>query len=161
MKINYKLSEDEYLEALKLHEKRGLKKILMGVYIAFAVMVILIGTDFSNSREVMTNGFVLFFALSFYILLTRIIGTYQNKKLYEKSTTLSNEVTLRVTGRGIKVDDQSASISWDTFTKYKEDERYYILYTSIRSFKIIPKNVMTELEQKEFKAYIDKHIHKM
>ena len=161
MKINYKLSQDEYLEALKLHEKRGFKKIMMGVYIAFAVVVILVSTDFSNTREIITNTFLLFFTLSFYLLLTKIIGTYQSKKLYEKSTTLSNEVTLRVTGRGIKVDDQSASISWDTFTKYKEDEKYYILYTSIRSFKIIPKNVMSEAEQKEFMSYLDKHIHKM
>jgi hypothetical protein len=161
MKITYKLTKTEYLEALQLHHKKGIRRILMAVYMAFAVAVIIIGTDFSNTREIIRNFLVLFFALSFYMLLTRIISTYQSKKIYEKSETLSNEVILRVSGKGIKVDNQSASIPWDVFSKYKENNDYYILYTSISNFKIIPKRVLSELERKEFTNYFDKYIHKM
>lgn len=158
MKITYKLTKDEYLEALQLHQKGGLKRVLMGVYIGFAVLVILIGTDFSNTREIIMNMLALFFAVAFYLLLTKIVGTFQSKKLYDKSTTLSEEVTLRITGKGIKVNEQSSFIAWDTFSKYKENEKYYILYLSMNNFKILPKSAMNEQEQKEFAEYLDKYL---
>ena len=158
MKINYTLEKDEYLEALQLHNKGGLRTLLMFVYAGFAIVVILVSTNFSDMREVIRNFFILFFSLSFYFLLTRMMHTFQSKKLYDKSTTLSKEVTLRITGRGIKIDDQSSSIAWDSFSKWKENEGYYVLYLSMRNFKIIPKRAMSEVEEKEFKGYLEKYL---
>lgn len=158
MKIEYKLSVDEYLEAIKLHQKMGFRKLMMIIYIVVATVIIAITTDYSDARDIFRNYGALFFAVAFYLLLTNMIGKYQSKKLYEKSETLSKETLLRVSAKGIRVASNEKPIPWDTFSKYKEDDNYVILYTSINNFKIIPKAVMNENELNEFIAYLNKHI---
>ncbi|HHS93645.1 MAG TPA: YcxB family protein [Campylobacterales bacterium] len=158
MKIEYTLSLEEYLEAVKLHQKMGFRKLMMAIYIVVAVMIIVISTDYSDTREIFRNYGALFFAISFYLLLTKMIGTYQSKKLYQKSKTLSKETVLRVSAKGIRVADNQKPIPWDTFTKYKEDDKYVILYTSIVNFKIIPKSAMSPMVLKEFMALVQEHI---
>lgn len=158
MKITYQLSQEEYLHGVELHQKTGFKYVMMTIYASLSLLFVLVFTDFSDTYTVIRNIIILFFSISFYILFTKMIGTYQNKKLYEKSTTLKNKVILRVSGRGIKIDNQERSISWDSFSKYKENEAFYILYLNMRNFKIIPKRVMSKLEKEEFFNYLDKYL---
>lgn len=149
---------EEYLEAIQLHQKMGFRKLMMAIYIMVAVMIIVISTDYSDGREIFRNYGALFFAIAFYLLLTKMIGTYQSKKLYEKSETLSKDTVLRVSSKGIRVANNDKPIPWDAFRKYKEDDKYVILYTSINNFKIIPKAVMNKNELNEFTEYLEKHI---
>ena len=158
MKIIYKLTQDEYLEAITLHQKMGFRKLMMAIYIMVAVMIVVITTDYSSTREIFRNFGTLFFAISFYLLLSKMLGDYQSKRLYQKSETLSLETTLRVSAKGIRVGDNEKPISWDTFRKYKEDDSYVILYTGIANFKIIPKSAINPHELKEFIELIETHI---
>ncbi len=158
MKIKYKLTQEEYLEAILLHQKMGFRKLMMAVYIMMAVMVVIISTDYSSTREIFRNFGALFFAVAFYLLLSKMLGTYQSKKLFERSETLSKETTLRVSAKGIRVGNNEKPIPWDTFSKYKEDDNYVILYTGIANFKIIPKSAMNPHELKEFIELIETHI---
>jgi hypothetical protein len=158
VKIEYKLTQEEYLESVNLHHVMGYRKLMIFIYIAFATTVVVITTNYSDGREIFRNFGVLFFAVTFYLLLTKMIGTYQSKKLYERSDTLSAETTLRVTAKGIRVGDNEKAISWKTFTKYKENEKYFLLYTSLNNFKIIPKRVMSKINLEEFSTTLEKHI---
>ena len=158
MKIEYKLSQEEYLESVNLHHAMGYRKLMIFVYIAFASTVVVITTDYSDGREIFRNFGALFFAVAFYLLLTKMIGNYQSKKLYERSDTLSKETVLRVTAKGIRVGDNKKAIEWKTFTKYKENEKYFLLYTSLNNFKVIPKKVMNEITLEEFSSTLKKHI---
>lgn len=158
MKIKYKLTQKEYLEAITLHQKMGFRKLMVAIYIMVALTIVIITTDYSDTREIFRNFGALFFAIAFYLLLTKMLGTYQSKRLYERSETLSKEVSLRVSAKGIRVGNNDKPMGWDTFTKYKEDDKYVILYTGITNFKIIPKSVMNVRELKEFTEYIEEHI---
>jgi len=158
VKIKYKLTQEEYLEAVKLHQKMGFRKLMMAVYIMMAVTVVLITTDYSEPREIFRNFGALFFAITFYLLLTKMLGEYQSKKLYQRSETLSLDTTLRVSAKGIRVGNNEKPIPWDSFSKYKEDEKYVILYLSMVNFKIIPKSAMNAIDLKEFIDFIEEHI---
>jgi hypothetical protein len=158
VKIEYTLSLEEYLEAINLHYKKGFRNLMMLVYIMMAVTFIVITTDYSDGRAIFRNYGALFFAISFYILLSKMIGKYQSKKLYEKSETLSKKTLLRISSKGIRVANNEKPISWSTFRKYKENDKYIILYTGIYNFKIIPKAVMNKNELNEFIGYLQKHI---
>ena len=158
MKIKYKLTKEEYLEAIKLHQKMGLKKIMIAIYIIVIVMIVGITTDYSSARGIFRNFGALFFGISFYLLLSKMLGEYYSKRVYDKSETLSEEVTLRVSAKGIRVGSNEKPILWDTFRKYKENENYVLLYTGIANFKIIPKSAMNTVELKEFMALLKKYI---
>lgn len=157
MTITYKLTLNEYQEAVNFHYKSGKRPLLIAVFLGFATFMMLVGTDFSNTREVINNIIITFFALSFYILFTRMITAYQAKKLYNKSPLLNEEITLRISGKGIKKNN-SETISWKNFRKWKKNEKHYLLYTNHYQFNVIPKRVLEEKHQKELEWYLNKYI---
>jgi len=160
MNITYKLTQDEYQKAVTLHLNRGNRLVMLAIYVALAVGIVILGTDFSNTREIITNVLAVFFSVAFYMLFVRMISAYQAKSIYTKSPTLSHEVTLRVSGKGIKLDKKTnkATIPWKAFTKWKEDKKFYLLYTGPRQFNVIPKHVLNEAQRKELDAYLEKYI---
>ncbi|WP_373032436.1 YcxB family protein [Sulfurovum sp.] len=160
MNITYQLSQDEYLHAVNLHHKKGTRLIRLAIYIALATIIVIVGTDFSNTREIITNVIAAFFSISFYILFVRMLSVYQAKSVYQKSAILPYEVTLHISAKGIKFDknNSKASIPWNVFIKCKNDEDFYLLYTNPRRFNVIPTRAMSETQKKEFDAYLEKYI---
>ncbi|UPT78272.1 YcxB family protein [Sulfurovum sp. XGS-02] len=160
MNITYQLTQEEYLQAVNLHHKKGKRLFMLAMYVILATLIVIVGTDFSNSREIITNMIAAFFSISFYILFVRMLSAYQAKSIYQKSTTLPNEVTLHISGKGIKLDKKSnnASMPWHTFSQWKNDERFYLLYTNPRQFNVIPARAMSEAQKKELDAYLKKYI---
>ena len=160
MNITYTLTLNEYQEAAMLHYKTGKRPLLVAVFLGAATFMMLVGTDFSNNQEVINNILITFFALAFYILFTRMITAYQAKKIYNKSPMLSKEVTLHISGKGIQQDKQSnaKTLAWDTFTKWKKNEKYYLIYTNLHQFNVIPNRAMMETQQEELETYLKKYL---
>lgn len=160
MIITYKLTENEYQQAVNLHHKKGQRVIMLAIYGMLATIVVVVGTDFSNTREVITNILAVFFSISFYMLFVRILSSYQAKNIYKKSVTLSQETMLRISGKGIQLNRKAnnATIPWSAFSKWKKDAHFYLLYTTPRQFNVIPVASMNEVERKELDAYLEKYI---
>lgn len=160
MNITYQLTQEEYQQAVNLHHKKGKRFILLAIYVMLATIIVIVGTDFSNTREIITNMITAFFSISFYMLFVRMLSAYQAKSVYQKSATLPYEITLHISGKGIKLDKNSnkASIPWNAFSKWKNDEDFYLLYTNPRRFNVIPIRAMSEAQKKEFDAYLEKYI---
>ena len=160
MNISYQLTQEEYLQAVNLHHKKGHRLVMLAIYIVLAAMIVVVGTDFSNTREIITNSITAFFSISFYMLFVRMLSAHQAKKVYQKSATLPYKITLKISGKGIKLDKNSnnASIPWSAFSQWKNDERFYLLYTNPRRFNVIPLRAMSTLQKKELDAYLRKYI---
>jgi hypothetical protein len=160
MNITYKLTQEEYLQAVNLHHKKGNRIIMLAIYIVLAAIIVVFGTDFSNTREIITNIIAAFFSISFYMLFVRMLSVYQAKSVYQKSATLPHEITLHISGKGIKLDKNSnkPSIPWSAFSKWKNDEKFYLLYTNPRRFNVIPTRAMSEAQKKEFDIYLEKYL---
>ncbi len=160
MHITYQLAQEEYLRAVNLHHKKGTRLIRLAIYIALAAIIVIVGTDFSNTREITTNVIAAFFSISFYILFVRMLSVHQAKSVYKKSAVLPYEVTLYISAKGIKLDknNNKVSIPWNAFNKWKNDEDFYLLYTNPRRFNVIPTRAMSEAQKKEFDAYLEKYI---
>jgi len=161
MNINYKLSLNEYQEAVNFHYKTGKRAILIAVFLGMATFILLVKTDFSNTQAVINNILFTFFILSFYLLFTRMLTAYQAKKTYLKNTTLSQEVTLHISGKGIKYThlNHAKTIPWDNFTKWKKNDSYYMLYTNPHQFNIIPKRALQPKEIDTLEDYLHKYIY--
>jgi len=160
MNITYTLTLNEYQEAVNFHYKSGKRPLIISVFLGLATFMILVGTDFSNIREVITNILTVFFALSFYLLFVRMITAYQAKKTYKESSILSDKVSLHISKKGIQYNKNTATqlLRWDNFTKWKQNENTYLLYTNHYQFNVIPKRVMTEEQIKELENYLDRYL---
>ena len=160
MNITYQLTLNEYQEAVNFHYKNTKRPLFVSIFVGFATFMMLLGTDFSNTRAVIDNILLVFFALSFYLLFTRMITAYQAKKVYKKSPILTKEVTLHISGKGIKEDknNNDKTLEWKYFSKWIENEKYYIIYTSKYQFNVIPKRVMDEKQKEELTEYFSKYL---
>lgn len=160
MNITYKLTLNEYQEGVNFHYKTGKRPLFIAVFLGVATFMMMVGTDFNNTREVIDNMLITFFALAFYLLFTRMITAYQAKRTYNKSPILSKEITLRISGKGITHDKKNNKdiLPWGTFTKWKQNDKYYLLYTSPYQFNVIPKRALTQAQQEELEAYLNKYI---
>jgi hypothetical protein len=160
MNITYQLTLNEYQEAATFHYKTGKRPLLVAVFVGMATFMMLIGTDFSNTQQVINNILMTFFALAFYILFTRMITAWQAKSIYKKSPILSNEATLHISGKGIQQDkkNNAKTLPWDLFTKWKENEKYFLIYTNSHQFNVIPKRAINEAQQEELVGYLEKYI---
>jgi len=160
MNIHYTLTLQQYQEAVNLHYKTGTRPLFIALFLGLATFMMLVGTNFSNTREVINNILMTFFAISFYLLFTRMITTYKAKKLYEKSPILSKEVTLRISGKGIRHDkkNDAKTMDWEHFSKWKESDQFFLIYTQPYQFNVIPKSAMNTKEIKELNAYLEKYI---
>ncbi|MDQ7086222.1 MAG: YcxB family protein [Sulfurovum sp.] len=160
MQLSYQLSLNQYQEAVNVHYKTGKRPLFVALFLTLATFTMLVGTDFSQTQEVVNNILITFFALSFYILFTRMITSYQAKKIYDKSPLLSYETSLRISGKGIKQDKnhKSNTLPWSLFTSWKQNEHYYLLYTNSHQFNVIPKSAIEAKQQEELEAYFIKYI---
>ena len=158
MRLTYTLREDEYLEGIALHQKTGLRNIMIVIYAFLTLFFVLSFTDFSDTYTVIRNLIILFFSISFYIVFTNIISRYQNKKDYNELSALHDSVTLRISAKGIKINEQSQLLSWDKFSKYKENDKFFILYLNMRNFKIVPKNIISLSDKKLLDTYLKKYL---
>ena len=160
MNITYQLTQDEYQQAVNLHHKKTQRVVFLAVYVMVAAIIVTVGTDFSNTREVITNSLAAFFSIAFYMLFVRMISTYQAKSIYQKSTVLPYETTLHISGKGITLNKKgnNPTIPWSAFSKWKKNEDFYLIYTSPRQFNIIPTHVMNDSQKKELDTYLEKYI---
>lgn len=160
MNISYKLTLNEYQEAVNFHYKNTKRPLFISLFVGFATFMMLVGTDFNNTREVINNILMVFFALSFYILFTRMVTAYQAKKVYNDSPLLSKEITLQISGKGVKQDknNNEKTLAWKYFSKWIENEKYFIIYTSRYQFNIIPKRVMDDRKRNELTTYLTKYL---
>lgn len=160
MYITYKLTPEEYLQAVNFHHQQKSRKVKLAIYIALAAGIVLIGTDFTNNRAIITNVLAAFFSISFYMLFVSMLSAYQARSIYRKSATLPYETTLRISGKGIRLDGKGneKTIPWSAFSKWKKNENFYLLYTSPRQFNIIPIRVMNDIQIKELEAYLQKYL---
>jgi hypothetical protein len=160
MNITYRLTQDAYQQAVNLHHKRGQRVVFLAVYGMLAAIIVAAGTDFANTREIITNTLAAFFSIAFYMLFVRILSAYQAKSVYQKSAVLPYETTLHISGKGIRLhkNTNTPSIPWSQFSKWKKDEHFYLIYTGPRQFNIIPTDVMSEAQKKELDGYLEKYI---
>jgi hypothetical protein len=160
MNITYKLTLNEYQEAVNHHYKTGKRPLLVAVFLGMATFMLLVGTDFSNSYAVIKNIFIVFFVLSFYILINRILTAYRAKKIYNNSPILSNEVTMRISGKGLQHNkkNNNKTIGWEHFSKWKENEKYYLIYSNPQQFNVLPKRALNQAQETELNAYLEKYL---
>ncbi len=160
MNITYQLSSEEYIQAVNFHNKQNYRVVKLTIYIALATAIVVVGTDFSNTREIIANILAAFFSISFYMLFVRMLSAFQAKNIYTKSPILSYEITLRISGKGIRLDNKGneKTIPWSAFSKWEKNETFYLLYTTPRQFNVIPTRVMNDIQIKELDTFLEKHI---
>lgn len=158
MKITYKLEPTEYVSASHFHHNDIKRHILLTLYIGITIMVVALSTDFSNMHKVLNNTFIAFFSVAFYILFVKMTTTQMSLRRYKKSKKIQEEVTLHISGKGIRASVNEKSIPWSSFNKYKINEDFYLIYSINGNYNVIPRRVLSQQDTEDLNTYLIKYL---
>lgn len=160
LEIQYQCSLDDYREAFRAHQNRSVgHRILAGaafgiVYICvFAVMV---NCGFSEGKAFLSVGI---FWLSLWAL-ARLLVPVWIKRDFRNHPNFSRVNTLKIDEVGLESQNEISrwQRGWSVYTRFRETENLFILYTGKRSFEVIPKRAFSEPAVCQFRALIQEKV---
>ena len=156
MQLHYTLTQEDFLQGSKLHEKHGSRILIWTVVGALLLLYFLVTTDLSNTPQLSNNLFSMFIALAVFILVQTSVYHFLQRKEFLKNPALSKEVRYHFSDAGLHCDD--AFTPWDEISKWKQDARNTLIYTDINHFYIIPSRILDEAQEKELSKYLNEKV---
>ena len=143
MKATYRISEQDYVNAMKLFSR--LTPRLMYVYLASALVlaaIALFGGVIVSAGAIggLTGGIIA-------ILIGRyIVMPIMARRNYRKYKAIQEEFAVELLDDGIRLSspDAEGKITWGKMLKWRQNESYVLIYPMPRLFHIIPKSVAAQ-----------------
>ena len=140
MKAEYKISEQDYVNAVCLNVRFTLRD-----YIVYSVIALFyLGLVYFDPQIfwgwltwMLGGAFVFLFSLRF------IIVPFVARKHYRKYNTLFEPVSVKVDDEGVTFSTEQSHvvIEWEKVHKWREDDDYVLIYLMPRFFHIVPKSI--------------------
>ncbi|MBU1776611.1 MAG: YcxB family protein [Gammaproteobacteria bacterium] len=143
MKATYRISEQDYVNAMKLFAK--LTPRLMMIYLVSALALAalaLFGGVIASAGAIggLTGGIIA-------ILIGRyIVMPIMARRHYRKYKAIQEEFAIELLEYGVRLSspDAEGKITWGKMLKWRQNESYVLIYPMPRLFHIIPKSVATQ-----------------
>jgi len=161
LKKTFKLTQEEFIKVQQSHRK----KINYIPFIILMISVYLLFSIFETFKFVKYFLFIYFLVGMFLMVFMFLFKLYSNnllKKEYLSSRIFTEEMTVEYSNIGMNMFYATGEekLSYETFIKWKEDNDFYLLYLSNRSFIVIPKRIMNKEELEMFNGYLNQYIEK-
>ncbi|MGI9412498.1 MAG: YcxB family protein [Hyphomicrobiales bacterium] len=141
----YKISEDEYVEAMRLGTNSKLLFVSLATVVAIAVIFEFgfVNTDPSLVYVVAYVFGISLIVYAVYVAVMRFAVTQNFRKHYRQYKLIQSPMTMEVVEDGVHFTSDLANsrLEWDHFTGWREDDRYILLYVAPRMFHIVPKRI--------------------
>ncbi|MEK6663107.1 MAG: YcxB family protein [Pseudomonadota bacterium] len=140
MKATYRISEQDYVNAVKLFAK--LTSRLFLVYAASTLALIALaafGPPVIKAGAIggLVGGFVV-------TLVGRyILSPVLARRHYRKYKAIHEEFTIELLNDGVRLSspDADGKLTWNKMLKWRENENYILIYPMPRLFHIVPKSI--------------------
>lgn len=143
MEAKFRISEKDYVDALKLYGKLTPK--MMTIYLLVAVALVLIAV-FGN--PLFRSGAIGGLAGGAIVV---ILGRYAltpmlARRHYRKYRAIHDEFTIRLDDDGVCLESSNSKgiLPWNDVLKWRENEDYLLIYLMPRLYHIVPKSIEQE-----------------
>ncbi len=158
MNFNYQITEQDYFNAVKLHQ-RNRQRHWQNEVVIFG-FCLLLGFFFvfnADNMKLVGSVVVFLFALIGYSI---VVNKKKLKKEYQYNTFLKLPIALSVTDEGClqSGEDYQVLLRWEYIYRYIESDQYWVIYTTPSLMHIIPKLSVSESEQQQFSEILKQQI---
>jgi len=140
MEARFRISEQGYVEAMKLHGKLTLKVLL--VYLLFGLILVVIAM---LGNPILKGGAIggLVGAAVVVILGRLVLQPVLARRHYRKYKAIHDEFCIRLDDAGLGLESSNAKgiLPWDDILKWRENEDYVLIYLMPRLYHIVPKSI--------------------
>jgi hypothetical protein len=143
MKATYRISEEDYVNAMRLFAK--LTPRLVIIYLASALALVALAVF---GTQVLRGGAIggLIGGLSVTLIGRYIVSPILARKHYRKYKAIHDEFAVELVEDGVRFTSPNADgkITWDKMLKWRQNEKYVLIYPMPRIYHIVPKSVATQ-----------------
>ncbi|MEJ2466762.1 MAG: YcxB family protein [Candidatus Thiodiazotropha sp.] len=143
MKATYRISEQDYADAMKLFAK--LTPRLTITYSAAALAMVVLAVF---GPPILSGGAIggLVGGLSVALVGRYIVSPILARRHYRKYKAIQEEFTVELVDVGVRFTSTNADgkITWDKIHKWRENEDFVLIYPMPRIFHMIPKSVAAQ-----------------
>ncbi len=142
MELEYRLKLKDYQEAYYINNYKDLNILILGT-IYFVIRVII---DLSESN--LYSGIFGIISVIFCITYAICIRAFLAAKEWKKQFTLHQPINISINSKQIKLASESFNFigKWSYYYRYKESKNLFLIYSSLRSFHIVPKRAFESPE---------------
>lgn len=140
METTYKISEQDYLRAMKLFSKITPKvATIYGVAVVALGLVAIFGTAAIKGGAIgglIGGGAVV-------VLGRLIINPYLARRHYRKYKAIHEPINIKLKEEGVELStpDGGGLVRWEKILKWRQNEDYLLVYPMPRMYHIIPKSI--------------------
>ena len=153
MKLQYEILLSEFMEMAWIRHRSSVRWI---VGIGVGLIGLVVGILFYAYAEPVPGIFLAVLS-TFLFLMQFVIPTFVFQRVYRRNSAMVGPRTVTISDIGITSDHQlgRSESSWNTYQKFKETERSFLLYHSPDLIGILPKRVFAGPEDlQEFRALL-------
>ncbi|GAA6142104.1 YcxB family protein [Hydrogenophaga sp. 5NK40-0174] len=143
MTARYTISEEDYVQAMRLHARLTPLRVVGTVACLLIIAVIAVMAP-ASVQPVFWGAFigtVLMIVLGRWVLIP-----WQARRAYRKYKAIHDEFSLGFVPEGMQVAsvDASGLVPWEKMLKWREGEAFILIYMMPRLFHIVPKSVASQ-----------------
>lgn len=148
MKINYRISEQDYINGLRLHHKVTYKHLIFFTLFFTAVTILghlLYQTAF-GWRDIITVLVALLAGEVWLLFYSKFILPWLAKRDFRKYKSIQEPMEIELLDDAIMIDKERGKfdVLFKNLLKYRQNDDYLLLYPMPRIFYILPKTLEKE-----------------
>jgi YcxB-like protein len=156
MHVEYDISEQDFLHALRLVHRRTTPTLVRWIelaspFLGFALLIFII---YRIATQGMSGISALGLGIGFYLLFTPSLSKNRQKQLYRNSDFLHRRLILEVDKVGLWFGGQTGTVemSWMSIGRCIEDQRaFLVLSEKGRAFQVVPKRCLSSSQVSAFR----------
>jgi hypothetical protein len=166
MKISYRIEKSDFIAAQLLHRSKGgswKDRAPRLLFIGFLSLIFFLPPvmDMVERRRVNSLDLRYLFFLSLaYVVIGWIILPFLRKRDYVRdyvrNPRIQEPITVEISEGGVYQEgkDYTATMKWQIFTHYLEDDDLFLLYESAPHLRILPKRAFAPGEAEQFRELL-------
>lgn len=158
MKASYRISEDDYVNAMKLFAKLSPRALL--IYVTVALVLVLFAVFGSRLLQAgAIGGLVGGGVVS--LIMRLVVSPILARRHYRKYKAIQDEFTFELLDEGIQITSPNANglVKWDHILKWRQNSDYLLMYPMPRIYYLLPKRISaTGFDVDELVRALTKHV---
>jgi hypothetical protein len=140
MKATYRITESDYVNAMKLGAKPS--PMLIGIFLTIVLTLVLL--IIFGPYIIKILAFCVLVGVSIRVVVTRyIVLTIISRRHYRNYKAIHEEFTVELLDEGVRIvsPDRDVKLMWDKILKWRQNEKYILLYLMPKLCHIVPKSI--------------------
>lgn len=143
MKATYRISEQDYVDAMKLFAKLTPRIVIIYSLAVLSLATIAVFGSFAL-RGAAIGGLI--GGISVSLIGRYVVSPFLARRHYRKYKAIHEEFEIELVDDGVRFENQNGNsiVTWDKVHKWRQNEVFVLIYPMPRLFYIVPKSLVSQ-----------------